>query len=64
MFTSQQEVKFWACRWAFARSWFRHGTFTINRGLQQIAMVNYATLLTVEFSHLFNVRLKQSGRAL
>lgn len=61
MFTSQEEVQFWALRLKFARSWFKSRTFVINDGLCAIARLNYTQLLVAEFTYLFNHRQKKEN---
>lgn len=63
MFTSQDEVKWCATRYKFARTW-RKGGFVHNTALAYISMSNYTAVLVAGFSHLFNVRLKQRGGCL
>jgi hypothetical protein len=61
MWTSIQEIRYWGTRIRFTRAW---GQKVYSEDLAATRKCLYANLLTASFSHLFNVRLKQSGRAI
>jgi hypothetical protein len=60
MFTTQDDVAWWAARWKWVRHWQHERTpFVAHMG-----MVHYRNLLIATFTHLFNHRLKKKGRCL
>jgi hypothetical protein len=61
MFDSQQEVRWHATRYKFSKTWGNHAK---RQALSDLQMSNYTKLLVACFSHLFNVRLRQSGKAI
>lgn len=60
MFTTQQECQWWAERWRFTRNW-KHERTNV---LVEMSRVNYRNLIVATFTHLFNVRLEESGKCL
>lgn len=62
MFTSQQNVHYWAKRLKYTKQIKQ--AFPKNSVLPTLCRLNYAWMLIAAFSVLFNERLKQSGRVI
>ena len=56
MFTTKQDTQWWSLRLKYTKTLLKNRKY-YSKGLADIAMLNYANIITCAFSHLFNQRI-------